>query len=794
MVSGMCFFFAVGRMLSEQPSSRHRRRRRYPVVAMPHAVFAHTVAPTVMARSPTQRNTMNLSRFKLNPILFALSGSLMLLSACGGGGGDNPSPPASTTVSGVAASDGPLAGAAVTLVDSDAATANPAAATTGSDGSYSLVVDGMKPPFSLRVVYTRDGVSKTLYSLLPSTSANVSNTANITPLTDAVAVLVAPGGNPSVLTDASLSAALTGTNANAFSNAVATLNAVLASDPTIGATLAAAAGTGNTFNPVTTTFAANGTGVDGVLNRLTVTTNPPGSASGTVQIQNNAQAVTGTGPAAPITITAATTPATAPTLPPTASGDLPAAADLDAVAKAFNDCYALPATQRVTAIDASGNATAIATACDFAVADYKSNGYTWIQSQADNLANANLNGAVWQRPVIALVQPAANRTGAKEFKHPYCDQSQCVLVDIRGTMPAANGQTFQRDVLLAKTGTGWKLVGNQRQYDFDIQLRLSRHVNQNAAPLSPTNYFSISRFEGILRLQLNPSGPGMNGVRAARVSGPGLPALGVVLSRSSRCTSDRMPIVSKTGNTFVVDNGVNVPRYWTGNAGNDFKIAAANLDGSVPAAWPSANVDYADSLSASDEVVAYGQYKWEFFNFDSATPAEPDLITYQRLIVSNPDLNPPVDFPALWWPTLASADINDYLKPTGSKAGALTDVALSWPGVPALLGRVDSAYIYSQNNALVSGVSYNKRTLLLPVIAMPGDTTASVTGGQTPWVSGVSTSTFTSGIAAAQNPRCSEADKSLVGITGAPGDYREIGLFTTLTSGLRLVDINYWNP
>lgn len=741
---------------------------------------------------------MNAHRFKRNPTLVALYGATAFLAACGSGS-DSSTPvtppvttPVTTTVTGVVAATGaPLGGATVTLVDADAATANPAAATTGSDGKYSFVVDGLKAPFAVRAVYTQDGQSKTLYSILPSATANASNTANVTPLSNAVAVLVAPAGDPSALTDpAQLTSALTGANATAFNNAVASLNAVLASDPATASALAAAAGAGNTFNPVTTGFNADEATV---LDRLTVTANPYGSAAGTIQVQNNAQAVTGSPPAAPVTITSATTPATAPTLPPTASGDLPSGADLDAFAKRLNDCFALPATQRVTSKDASGNTTAIATICNFAVADFKQNGYSWMESQG-SLANANLDGAVFQRPTIALVLPASHRTGAKEFKHPYCDQAQCVVVDSRGTMPAADNQPFRRTDLLAKTSAGWQTVGNQRPYDFDIEYRLNRYVFQNPAPTSPTNYFSKSRFEANLRTRINPSGPGMNNVRAARITGPGLPAAGIVLSRSSRCTSDRLAIVSKTGDTFVVDNGVNVPRYWTGNAGNDFKVGGALLDGSEHPAgtWPS-SVDYATAPDSADAVVPYGQYKWEFFNFGSATPSEPDLIVYQRLIVTDTDLNRFVDTPALWWAALDAANINDYLIPTGARAGALTDVSVSWT-VPSSLGRVDSAFIFSQNNAIVNGINYNKRTGFSPIVAKPGDTTASITGGKTLWVSGVSTSSFTRGIVAAQNPRCDEADKSLVPLTGVPGDYREISLTTTLTSGVRLSSINYWSP
>ncbi len=731
---------------------------------------------------------------RLTPLVAALAGAVTLLAACGGGGGkDQPAPGPTTTVSGVAATGLAIAAATVTLVDASGTTVDPAAVTTGADGSFSIDASGLVAPFSLRVVFTQDGVQRTLYSVLPTATAGAANTANITPLTDAVAVLVAPGGNPAALTDpAALSSALSGANANAFTNAVASLVAVLNSDPVIAAALAAAAGSGTAYNPVTTPFTANGGGVDAVLDQITVTTNPSDAPAGTVTIQNNAQAATGGGVAPAATLTPATTPATAPTLPPTAA-DLPTAAELDAVAARWTACYALPAAQRVTATDAHGTPTALAAACEADVSDYKAGGYTWMESQGASLRNAGLDGAKFQRPTIMLVVPAANFVDPKEIKNPYCNTAQCVVVDMRGTLPAAGNQPLRRTLLLAKVNGAWKSVGNQRPYDYDVTARLQRYVNRNAAPANPASYAARSRYEAVLRLQLDPSGPGMNGVRAARVSGPGLPAAGVVLSRSARCTSDRMVIVSKAGDTYVVDGGVNQPRYWTNNASMDFKVGGALIDGSdIDALWPSGSVDFADQQDG-DGVVPYGVYKWEFFFFGSATPDQPDRIGYQRLIVSDTDFNPYVDKAANWWPTLAPANVAAYLSPGGSGAGALTDLSLSWT-VPALLGRVDGAYLFGQNNALVDGTSYNKRTLLSAQIAKPGDTAASVTGGQTPWVSGTSTSTYTAGIVAAQNPRCGEADRSLVPLAGVAGDYRELGLTTTLGNGLRLVSIDYWQP
>ncbi len=724
----------------------------------------------------------------------AALGGAALLAACGGGSGSSSStPPATATrIVGVAASGGAMAGATVTLIDASASTADPAPQTADAQGRYGFVVDGLQAPYAIRVDGLQDGRVRTLYALLTSASSGGDNTANVTPLTHAVAALVAPGGDPAALASPS---ALQGASASAVTQAVATLVAVLSSDPAIKARLDAAAGSGGGFDPVRTAFAADGSGVDAVLDQLTVTVNPPGAVSGTVQIMNNLHAAGSDGTAGPVTVTAATTPATAPTLPPTAGGDLPAAADLQALADAFAACFALPAAQRVTATDADGHATAIAPACDYAAPGYLNNGYDWLRSQGATLQNAQNDGARFQRPTVTLVIPPLNETDPKVTKHPYCDQSQCVVYDVRGTLPAASDQPFRRTGVIAKVGSAWTLVGNHRPFDMDVQLRVNRLINQNAAPANPTSYFSKSRYEGALRLALNPLGPGgIQNVRAVRVTGPALPAAGVVLVRSSRCTSDRFAIAAKNGDTYVVDGGVYQPRYYTNGASNDFKWGGADIGFDDITGWPGGNVDFADSPTDSyAELRPWGVYTWEFFLFGSGTPAVPDRIHRHRLSVNDVNLDPYGDEAPKWWATPSAANLADVLQPGGAKAGAITDVSLSWT-VPASLGRVDSTYVFSQNTVAGGGASYNKRTVLSPQIAKVGDTIASITGGQVQATSGVGTSPFTSGIAAAQNPRCAETDRALTPLTGSSGDYREVGLFTTLPNGVRLNSAFFWSP
>jgi hypothetical protein len=78
---------------------------------------------------------------------------------------------AAVTVNGTAANGAPVAGATVTLKD---AAGKSLTATTGADGSFHVIVNGLTPPFLLSV----GGAGTTLYSY-----AGQSGTANLNPYT-----------------------------------------------------------------------------------------------------------------------------------------------------------------------------------------------------------------------------------------------------------------------------------------------------------------------------------------------------------------------------------------------------------------------------------------------------------------------------------------------------------------------------------------------------------------------------------------------------------------------------------
>lgn len=116
-----------------------------------------------------------------------------LLAACGGGSGSGNL--SGSAVTGVALSDGVIAGGAVTLTDSSSS-AQQRQVSTRSDGSFSVDVSGLAAPFTLRVAWDAGGAPRKLYAI-----AEGSEALDITPITDlAVAYATGDAGEEALLT------------------------------------------------------------------------------------------------------------------------------------------------------------------------------------------------------------------------------------------------------------------------------------------------------------------------------------------------------------------------------------------------------------------------------------------------------------------------------------------------------------------------------------------------------------------------------------------------------------------
>ena len=717
----------------------------------------------------------------LTPIALA---TLSLLAACPHSPQD---PPALTRLTGIVAAGAPLADATVTVIDGDATTADPIAVTTGSDGRYSIDVSGLKGPLVVNATGMLDGESVSIVAIVPAPTAETDNAANVTPLTNAIAALVAPGGDPQTLRSAATLA--TAVTAQKVSDASTLLVNTLKSDASI------ASAVGTSFNPLSTPFVADGTGIDAVLDKLSIQV----SAAG-VAITNLAAPLADGGVPAPVTLSAAQTasPSTAPTLPASAAaGDLPSAAELATLIKKYEVCLALPAASRVT-LDAQGQATAVLGICNFAPADWRSNGRSWVEELGQfTFSRDQFTGAKLGRGQVALTAAAPHATDPKVFKHPYCNDATCVVVRWPMTLPG--GRMTQSDWVLAKVAGAWNFVGNQRPYRVFVEPRMIRKIgaNRDGAGTGSTidPYYLSDRYESTLRLIFDLRSGNTASIRAVRFTGPGLPVDGVVQFRSNRCGSDdRMGIAYQNGSTRVWNAAASF-QYWAGGATTDFVLDAARLDG-TPLAMPVPVNNGSNSLSFQEFAPAavanqatlapaWSQYKVEVFRFD--TPSDtPDEVVYVRVASGAENAAAGTTKP---WPTLAAGFVDAYLKPGGASAGALSTLAHTMSFTIPDSAFVDSGYVFGQDflttaNAQNETASFGYRARLDLRPARFGD--LALTGFELvsgPAGTALSTSTQSSG--SNPNPRCTGT--SVPALTNSISDYREAGL------GFRGPDRRFYN-
>lgn len=288
-------------------------------------------------------------------------GLLMLLAACGGGGGGNtggdsaapiattpapdadpgPSTPVLATLSGVAATGAAFAGAAVTVTDRTGTTV--CTTRTDAGGAYACQLPAStQAPLVIQAV--RD--EQTLYS---TTASSASGIANVTPLTTIIVSQLSPDGNPASLAGAIVTQPDTVTTGTIQAQVTELLTAL---QPLLSAL-------GQTIDPLSGVFVADGTGQDRVLDAISVSVRPDGTAA---NIEITVKSVPASGSSEAVSISFRTTDTTPiPTLPTVDAAqlaDIPTPAMINSFLDRINACYGLPLTQRVnSAVNDSTNAT-----------------------------------------------------------------------------------------------------------------------------------------------------------------------------------------------------------------------------------------------------------------------------------------------------------------------------------------------------------------------------------------------------------------------------------------------------
>lgn len=573
-----------------------------------------------------------------------VTAGILSLASCGGGGGsattnaNTNTTAAATAISGTAAYGSAFAGATVTVTD---AAGVQRSATAAPDGSFTVDVTGLAAPFVITATGTVGGVTSTFVSLqADAVKAGETRTVNVTPLTTAIAALLADSGNPLDLTDTATLKAKA--NAADIKKAADALRAVLAN-------VVSASGGDTAFDPIATPFKADHTGLDGVLDAVKVTV----ADSGVVLTNAFAPMAESAADAASVLLSKAslsTPPAALPAPAMTASS---IAGILETWRAQLDACFALSADNRVTV--AGGTVTAVKGACanisGFDPA-YKSNGYTLLQRYGDLLSDPAMTGAKFSTPeVLTLVKSDAGEDLAIfRLSYKRSDGDSNHVVDVA-----------QRKFTSTATDSGWRVVGNQRDYDAAVESRFDRMTDMKTGKV---------QYRSGLRLYFNPLGPNASDVNAVRVTGPGLPSAGVVLGRSTALgTADYLQIQNKTGTLTYSSSNT--------RTSSAFILSVANADKSA-VDWQGTNSNWATTpLAEFASIKPFSRYKFEVFR--NTTDTAPKTVFYARMTAAPVA---PSFGGALQWNMLNAAS-KAYLDPSNAeKAAALASATIAWTRNP----------------------------------------------------------------------------------------------------------------
>ncbi|GFE59028.1 c-type cytochrome [Geobacter sp. AOG1] len=184
--------------------------------------------------------------------LIALCSAAASIALAGCGSSGSGAPTSTATLSGVAATGAPIVG--TVYIKDSSMPAKELSAPTSSDGSYSFNVEGMTPPFIVKVNWNSG--TQTLMSF-----ATAHGTANVTPLSNVIVANAAGVTDPT-----SLYAGFT----PAVQQQMAA--SIVASTTSLQTRLKPLFDLyGVTANPLTGTFVANHTGLDAMLDAVSVT-------------------------------------------------------------------------------------------------------------------------------------------------------------------------------------------------------------------------------------------------------------------------------------------------------------------------------------------------------------------------------------------------------------------------------------------------------------------------------------------------------------------------------------------
>jgi hypothetical protein len=436
------------------------------------------------------------------------------LTACGGGGGSSSSSTSTATVttatlSGTAAAGTPMDGGTVTVRDSTGALVG--TTTTNPDGSYTLNFEpkNFTAPFVISASGNIGGGSETFISVQPTApSAGATQIVNATPVTHAIASRISSTGNPYDLVDA-----ITTQKGNITA---ANLSTVERAFRTFLEDHLTSVGLNNSYNLLSDPFSAK---FDKLLDNVKFDVSP----SGVISVSSSAgQAVNDLGDA---TITpnlvslaaSAKTAVIAANTNPSASdkANIPAppantvAIGIDAfetIRTSLNDCMKLPAASRASS-----------SVCNqYIIPSYKHDGKMIAQEFGQNgsidFTSTSNDGMLFKIPEI-LRQLDMTK------------DAEILVVRLSGLRKDGTTRELTSVVKNNASGanTGWKLVGNQREFNTSISASVTKRISAGGA--------NTSRYESSLSAYIQRN----EDIKSVKVTGPGLPSAGIFLRNRTGC-------------------------------------------------------------------------------------------------------------------------------------------------------------------------------------------------------------------------------------------------------------------
>lgn len=527
-------------------------------------------------------------------VLFRVLGTalLVVVAGCGGsgyssgGGGGGPTP---AYVTGVAATGAPVAGSTVTLKD---AAGHSATATTAADGSFTLTVTGLTAPFLVTV----PAGGSALYSF----AGQAGDKANLNPYTTVVL--------------AGYYAALGGTVANTFNGtptpasfpSASQLNLLKA--PIVNALQPflsnASVATPGQFDPFTTSFAANHTGFDQVLDRTVLNGNLLGftvdNGSGTTAGAVTSTAtlsVTAGSNSAPAQVTVGVTTSNG-TSTSSSSQSVPvgtSSAQQSDLAAAQTGVLTLFNALHQLAVNKPGAVTAadVAPYVDSAFLDHGDNASV-IEGKITQFLNS--------LPAGATFMPSIYRVNAFSDGTPQLLYAT-VRIDVTSNNKTETNYLTEGDdlnvgmVFKRETNGGWTFYGHQTIAKAHVDVQEQRFYDANGNNTTASNSLQMQAQVSVASGALT----------AASVSGPA--------NSLPDCTKNPSPLTQSSVN-LVKDAG-------TFNGGDRFDLPCAFTNGGALAGTPPpAGTAYSFSLTKADTTVVQQPSE-----LNAATTDNGDLLT-----------------------------------------------------------------------------------------------------------------------------------------------------------------------